>query len=121
MCYMLYPMIWLMNIINILSQSQGSPVTLVNSHSSSASDQPCLSEELDSGTNTAYASGFNDNLMVVSHEMKLHELNTLEWDDLVLSNDNTSIAASGNVQSFNQQKPKFSERELWQCVRHHCT
>ncbi|XP_072082409.1 calmodulin-binding transcription activator 5-like isoform X3 [Arachis hypogaea] len=38
-------------------ESQGSPVTLVNSHSSSASDQPWLSEELDSGTNTAYASG----------------------------------------------------------------
>ncbi|XLU78285.1 hypothetical protein S245_001706, partial [Arachis hypogaea] len=87
--------------------SQGSPVTLVNSHSSSASDQPCLSEELDSATNTAYASGFNYNLMVVSHEMKLHELNTLEWDDLVLSNDNTSIAASGNVQSFNQQNQSF--------------
>ncbi|XLS78482.1 hypothetical protein HN51_062707, partial [Arachis hypogaea] len=75
-------------------ESQGSPVTLVNSHSSSASVQPWLSEELDSGTNTAYTSEFNDNLMVESHEMKLHELNTLEWDDLVLSNDNTSIAAS---------------------------
>ncbi|KAL4380946.1 hypothetical protein AHAS_Ahas04G0084300 [Arachis hypogaea] len=89
-------------------ESQVSPVTPVNSHSSSASDQPWLSEELDSGTNTAYASGFNDNLTVESHEMKLHELNTLEWDDLVLSNDNTStIATSGNVQSFNQQNQSF--------------
>ncbi|MED6110264.1 hypothetical protein PIB30_041308 [Stylosanthes scabra] len=40
--------------------------------------------------------------------MKLHELNTLEWDDLVVSNSNTStITTSGNVQSLNQQNQSF--------------
>jgi len=41
-------------------QMQGSPVTPVNSHSSSVSDPPApwiLSEEIDSGTTTAYAGG----------------------------------------------------------------
>ncbi|MED6206069.1 hypothetical protein PIB30_023594 [Stylosanthes scabra] len=92
-------------------ESPATSVTPVNSHSSSASDQPTpwiLSEELDSGTNAAYASGLNDNLTVESHEMKLHELNTLEWDDLVVSNNNTStITTSGNVQSLNQQNQSF--------------
>lgn len=29
----------------------------------------------------------NESLTVQNHEMRLHELNTLEWDDLVVTND----------------------------------
>ncbi|KAK7246316.1 hypothetical protein RIF29_41180 [Crotalaria pallida] len=78
-----------------------------NSNSSSVSDptaQWILSEDQDSGTNSAYADGLNDNLTVKSHEMKLHELNTLEWDDLVVSNDNISTKPTGgNVPCLDQQ------------------
>jgi hypothetical protein len=38
----------------------------------------------------------NDNTTVKSHELRLHELNTLEWDDLVVANDlNTSTVPNG--------------------------
>ncbi|KAE9594913.1 putative transcription factor CG1-CAMTA family [Lupinus albus] len=86
---------------------QGSPVTPVYSYSSSSSDPTApliLPEGLDSGTNIAYTDGLNDNLTVKSHEIRLHELNTLEWDDLVASNDNTSTKpAEGNVPCLHQQ------------------
>ncbi|XP_027339147.1 calmodulin-binding transcription activator 5-like isoform X2 [Abrus precatorius] len=85
---------------------QGSPVTPVNSNSSSVSDPtaPWIpSEDLDSGTNSAYV-GLNDNLTVKSHEQRLHELNTLEWDDLVVSNVNSSTTPNGgNVPCLYQQ------------------
>lgn len=45
-----------------MTQSEGSPVTPVNSNSSSVSDPfaaPWPSEELDSGTNHAYYAGEN--------------------------------------------------------------
>ncbi|XP_061344790.1 calmodulin-binding transcription activator 5-like [Gastrolobium bilobum] len=85
---------------------QGSPVTPVNSNSSSASNQTTpwiLSEDLDTGTNSAYADGLN-NLTVKSHDLRLHEINTLEWDELVALNDNTStIPNGGNVPCLDQQ------------------
>jgi len=38
----------------------------------------------------------NENITVKSHELRLHELNTLEWDDLVVANDlNTSAVPNG--------------------------
>lgn len=38
----------------------------------------------------------NENITVKSHELRLHELNTLEWDDLVVANDlNTSVVPNG--------------------------
>ncbi|XP_004508164.1 calmodulin-binding transcription activator 5 isoform X2 [Cicer arietinum] len=89
-------------------ESQGSPITPVNSNSTTASDPTApwiLSEEIDSGTTTAYAGEINDNITVRSHELKLHEINTLEWDDLVVANDlNTSTAPNGGkVPYFGQQ------------------
>ncbi|XP_058723551.1 calmodulin-binding transcription activator 5-like isoform X2 [Vicia villosa] len=74
-----------------LTQSQGSPFTPVNSNSSSISDPTTSwipSEDLDSGTNSAFTNGR-------SLEQKLHELNTLEWDDLVASHGNTSTIPNG--------------------------
>ncbi|XP_020235106.1 calmodulin-binding transcription activator 5 [Cajanus cajan] len=88
-------------------QLQGSPVTPVNSNSSSASDPAASwipSEDLDSGTKTAYAIELNGNSTVKSHEQKLHEINTLEWDDLVVSNVSTSTTSNeGNIPSSYQQ------------------
>ncbi|KAK7291696.1 hypothetical protein RIF29_07054 [Crotalaria pallida] len=86
---------------------QGSPVTPVNSNSSSSDPAApwILSEEIDSGINTAYAGEINHNSAVQSHELRLHEINTLEWDDLVVANDhNTStVPNGGKVQDFDQQ------------------
>ncbi|KHN03312.1 Calmodulin-binding transcription activator 5 [Glycine soja] len=84
-----------------IQEMQGSPVTPVNSHSSSVSDPPApwiLSEEIDSGTTTAYAGDTSANINVKSHELRLHEINTLDWDDLVDANDhNTSTVPNGGT------------------------
>uniref|UniRef100_A0A2N9GEG0 CG-1 domain-containing protein n=1 Tax=Fagus sylvatica TaxID=28930 RepID=A0A2N9GEG0_FAGSY len=93
---------------------QGSPGTPVNSNSSSGSSAPLpLTEELDSGANHAHygskkelleSAGPGDNLTVQNHQLTLQEINTLEWDDLLLANDsNNSIAhKGGKVSSFDQ-------------------
>ncbi|KAF7813563.1 calmodulin-binding transcription activator 5-like isoform X1 [Senna tora] len=90
---------------------QGSPVTPVYSNSSSASESTTpwiLSEELDSRINKAYTGELNDNSTVRSHELRLHELNTLEWDELVVANDlktsTTSTPAGGKIPYFHQEK-----------------
>ncbi|KAJ6350794.1 hypothetical protein OIU78_006842 [Salix suchowensis] len=91
---------------------QGSPATPVNSHSSSVSDQSgpwLLSEESDSGAAHAYYAGkkdlgSNDSSTVINHEIRLHELNTLEWDEL-LTNDpsNSILPGEDKIPSFDQQ------------------
>ncbi|XP_028751757.1 calmodulin-binding transcription activator 5 isoform X2 [Neltuma alba] len=96
---------------------QGSPATPVNSNSSSVSDPTApliLSEELDSGTNNPYAGGVNDNLKLKSHELRLLELNTLEWDDLVVTNDlnNSTTSAGAKVQYFDQQSQSLLNGNL---------
>ncbi|KAL2338968.1 hypothetical protein Fmac_013414 [Flemingia macrophylla] len=87
---------------------QGSPVTPINSHSSSVSDPIApllLSEEIDSGTATTYAGDMSDNIKVKSHELRLHEINTLEWDDLVDANDHnaSTVPNGGTIPYFDQQ------------------
>ncbi|KAK7303708.1 hypothetical protein RJT34_14621 [Clitoria ternatea] len=87
---------------------QGSHVTPVNSNSSSGSDPIAswvLTENLDSGINNAYSGGGHKvNLTDTSHEQRLHEINTLEWDDLVVSNANTSSTTNGgNVRYLYQE------------------
>ncbi|CAK8531595.1 unnamed protein product [Lathyrus sativus] len=84
-----------------LTQSQNSPYTPVNSNSSSISDPTTSwipSEDLDSGTNSAFTNGG-------SLEQKLHEINTLDWDDLVASHVNTTTIPNGggNEPHFYQQ------------------
>lgn len=40
--------------------------------------------------------GPGDNLTVQNHELTIHEINTLEWDELLLTNDsNISTAPTG--------------------------
>ncbi|XP_014510093.1 calmodulin-binding transcription activator 5 [Vigna radiata var. radiata] len=89
-------------------EMQGSPVTPVNSHSSSVSDPPApwvVLDEIDSGTTTTYAADTSDNVKDKSHELRLHEINTLEWDDLVDANDHnaSTMHNGGSVAYFNQQ------------------
>ncbi|XP_050372139.1 calmodulin-binding transcription activator 5 isoform X2 [Argentina anserina] len=77
---------------------QGSPATPMNSNSnsSSVSDPSApwrLSEELDSGAKSSYYGGENEilepgsGLTVNNHEQRLHDINTLEWDELLVTYD----------------------------------
>ncbi|XP_062108760.1 calmodulin-binding transcription activator 5 isoform X2 [Humulus lupulus] len=94
---------------------QGSPITLVHtpvhSHSSSSSDPHArvLSEELDSGTKNAHSDGGKEHLgsgnslTVKNYEQSLHDINTLEWDELLDPNDPINSALGDTVSCFNQQ------------------
>lgn len=81
---------------------QGSPVLTVDSNSSS--DPPTssnISEEID-GVDQMYFTEPNET--VINHEMRMHEINTLEWDELVVPNSSNKLIASegGNVAQFDQ-------------------
>ncbi|XP_020960925.1 calmodulin-binding transcription activator 5 isoform X5 [Arachis ipaensis] len=100
---------------------QASPAAPINSHSSSGSDPNApwiLSEEIDSGIKTTNAGEINNNITVKSHEQRLHEINTLEWDDLVVANDpNTStINGGGKVPHFDQQNQSNLSNWFYQQV-----
>ncbi|KAD5802999.1 hypothetical protein E3N88_14359 [Mikania micrantha] len=72
---------------------QGSPRMLVDSNSSS--DPPTssnISEEVD-GVDQVYFTESNDT--VINHEMKIHEINTLEWDELGIPNHSNKLIISG--------------------------
>ncbi|XP_040959182.1 calmodulin-binding transcription activator 5 isoform X3 [Gossypium hirsutum] len=71
---------------------QGSPATPVNSNSCLTTDQstPLLvMEDFDSGAANAYYKDLSDSIKA-NHEMTLHEINTLEWDELLVTNDDMS-------------------------------
>ncbi|KAI3826042.1 hypothetical protein L1987_00084 [Smallanthus sonchifolius] len=73
---------------------QGSPRMLVDS--SSSSDPPTssnLSEEVD-GVDQVYFTA-EPNETVINHEMKIHEINTLDWDELGIPNDSNKLIISG--------------------------
>ncbi|KAJ4722051.1 Calmodulin-binding transcription activator [Melia azedarach] len=101
-------------LVHYRETQEGSPVTPPNSLSSSVSDQSTpllLSEEFDSGAGQALCAGKkglqepNDSLTVRNHEMRLHEINTLEWDELVVANDPSGSTAprEDKVSYFDQQ------------------
>ncbi|XP_059443882.1 calmodulin-binding transcription activator 5-like isoform X2 [Corylus avellana] len=48
--------------------------------------------------------GPGDNLTVQNHELRLHEINTLEWEELILTNDsnNSTAPKEDEVSSFDQ-------------------
>lgn len=59
---------------------------------------------------TVLEVGLNGNLTVRSHEQKLHELNTLDWDELVASNANTpTIKNGGNCFCFIRANGLFTK------------
>ncbi|XP_021637152.2 calmodulin-binding transcription activator 5 isoform X3 [Hevea brasiliensis] len=102
-------------LVHYRETQEGSPVTPMNSNSSSVSDQSpwLLSEEFDSGAGHAYYAGMKeplgdftepgDSSTVRDHEMRLHEINTLEWDELVMNDLNISPMPKGDKSmSFDQ-------------------
>ncbi|KAJ0735481.1 putative transcription factor CG1-CAMTA family [Helianthus annuus] len=82
-------------------EAQGSPRMVVDSNSSSDPHTSSnLSEEFD-GVDQVYFTGPNET--VINHEMKIHEINTLEWDELGIPNDSNKLIISGeNVVHFDQ-------------------
>ncbi|KAK4744555.1 hypothetical protein SAY87_010867 [Trapa incisa] len=112
-CYWLldkaYEHIVLVHYRHTEEQSQNPPGTPVNSNSSSIYETPA-SDDLDSRAGQAhhyvenYFTGTDDSLSYKNHEMSLHEINTLEWDEL-LTNDSTNFSAprEGNI-SYPEKK-----------------
>ncbi|XP_057992109.1 calmodulin-binding transcription activator 5 isoform X2 [Hevea brasiliensis] len=99
-------------LVHYRETQEGSPVTPMNSNSSLVSDQSpwLLSEEFDSGVGHAYHVGEKealepgDSLTVINHVMRIHEINTLEWDDLVMNNPRNSLIPKGDkITSFDQR------------------
>ncbi|KAM7257277.1 hypothetical protein ACFE04_013018 [Oxalis oulophora] len=82
-------------------QLQSSPATPLNSNSSTVSDPttPWLVEEFDSGMGQVKQSGSN----VGNHEIRLHEINTLEWDELLATDDPNNSAPKEGVSNFGQE------------------
>ncbi|KAK9058883.1 hypothetical protein SSX86_023727 [Deinandra increscens subsp. villosa] len=82
---------------------QGSPGILVDSNSSS--DPPTssnLSEEVD-GADHMYKRV----KPVINHEMKIHEINTLEWDELVIPNDSNRLIISGEIDAHFDESDQY--------------
>ncbi|XP_059646857.1 calmodulin-binding transcription activator 5-like isoform X2 [Cornus florida] len=100
-------------LVHYRETQEGSPVTPVNSSSSSGLSDPSaswlLSEETDSGTNQVYSTEPGDSITIKIHERRLHEINTLEWEDLLVPDDPSKLNTSegggeqGNASCFEQQ------------------
>lgn len=112
-----------------------SPFTPVNSHSSSfhseTSGSRVLSEEIDSGNNhafytgsstsviggaTEYGSRLDEGLMVTDHELRLHEINTLDWADL-LESSRASSFDQPRAHGFSDSRSHLSSID--HCLPHH--
>ncbi|CAI9259793.1 unnamed protein product [Lactuca saligna] len=96
---------------------QGSPGLTVDSNSSS--DPPTssnLSEEID-GVDQVYFTEPNET--AINHEMRIHEINTLEWDELVIpTSDKLSGSEGGNVAQFDQTNQYVSNGSVDNVNRH---
>ncbi|KAK9139203.1 hypothetical protein Scep_008884 [Stephania cephalantha] len=90
------------------SEKQGSPVTPVNSNSSSGHSDTAISQGLVEETDTAADNAFcldsstssmneviGDKMAMRNYEKSLHEINTLDWEDLLASNDQNNYIAAG--------------------------
>ncbi|KAL3626631.1 hypothetical protein CASFOL_030180 [Castilleja foliolosa] len=96
-------------ILNCLMQSKYSHV---NSNTNSAISDPAaswpLSEESDCAVDRAYYGGSlsvlgrSDSLTIKNHEQTLHEINTLDWDELLVPDDpqNLNSSQEGNNAGF---------------------
>ncbi|CAA2989147.1 calmodulin-binding transcription activator 5 isoform X1 [Olea europaea subsp. europaea] len=95
-------------LVHYRETQEGSPATPVNSNSPAVSDPsaPWPSEESDSAVNRAYStrpeSVNNDSVTIKNHEQRLHEINTLEWDELLVPFDpnKSIIPEEGKTSSF---------------------
>ncbi|PIN12857.1 putative protein, contains IPT/TIG domain [Handroanthus impetiginosus] len=95
----------------ITQELQGSPTTPVNSNSNSAVSDPSvswpLSEESDSAVDRAYCGSSvslsdREGMTIKNHEQRLHEINTLEWDELLAPDDSHKLNSpqEGNIAGF---------------------
>lgn len=88
-------------LVHYRETQEGSPVIPMESHSSSLSDPAAsrlLSEEINSVADPANTGiqiqlVSSDNLTIKSHEMRLHEINTLEWEELLEPDDRIKLNA----------------------------
>ncbi|WOH07344.1 hypothetical protein DCAR_0726774 [Daucus carota subsp. sativus] len=97
-------------------ESQGSPSTPVNSNSCSILSEPSvsqlLSEESDSVVDQVYYTSekayLDPNESIQDHEYRIHEINTLEWDELVVPEDpNKSITTEAGIMSGFEQQNQY--------------
>ncbi|XVF38828.1 hypothetical protein REPUB_Repub20aG0135800 [Reevesia pubescens] len=101
-------------LVHYRDTKEVSSATPVNSNSSSISDQstPLLvTEEFDSAAGNAYYESErgslepSDSVNVRNFEMRLHEINTLEWDELLVTNDtnDSTVSRRDKNSCFNQR------------------
>ncbi|KAI3821775.1 hypothetical protein L1987_09347 [Smallanthus sonchifolius] len=96
----LFIIVTLRSYYELIMQLQGSPTI----ESNSSSDPPTswnLSEEND-GVDQACIAQPNET--IINHEMRLHEINTLEWDELVVPDGSNKLITpeEGNISYFDQ-------------------
>ncbi|CAL9162258.1 unnamed protein product [Musa hybrid cultivar] len=95
-----------------------SPSTPMHSASGSAHSEvlgsAVISEEINSGEyhvscTSSGISGLNNSTEFQNHELSLHEINTLEWEELVGSNvhNRAAITRDGDASSCDQQRSGF--------------
>ncbi|XP_017222907.1 calmodulin-binding transcription activator 6 [Daucus carota subsp. sativus] len=96
-------------------ESQGSPAAPIPSNSCSILSEPpasrILSEESNSVVNEIYYTSEKAYLepteTIQDHETRLHEINTLDWEELVVPEDPNKLNApeTGILSHFEQQNP----------------
>ncbi|XP_057486001.1 calmodulin-binding transcription activator 5 isoform X1 [Actinidia eriantha] len=105
-------------LVHYRETKEGSPGTPVNSSSGSALSDPSaswlLSEENDSGADAACYTAEKaqlepgDAITFQSHEMRLHEINTLEWEELLVPDDPSKLSApDGGKTSCSEQQNQY--------------
>ncbi|KAG7013672.1 Calmodulin-binding transcription activator 5, partial [Cucurbita argyrosperma subsp. argyrosperma] len=101
-------------LVHYRETKESSPSTSMNSNSGSVSNPSAnwlLSEELDSRATHVYSVGGNelsepsDTTTVMAHEQRLHEINTLEWDELLVTNEplKPAMPKEDKLSCFDQQ------------------
>ncbi|CAL5346879.1 unnamed protein product [Camellia sinensis] len=103
-------------LVHYRETQEGSPVTPVDSNSSSGPSDPSaswiLSEETNSGADPAYYAvekaqlESSDSMTLKNYERRLHEINTLDWEELVVPDDPRKLSApdgGGKTSCFEQQ------------------
>ncbi|KAG8372901.1 hypothetical protein BUALT_Bualt12G0115300 [Buddleja alternifolia] len=106
-------------LVHYRETKEGSPATPGNSNSSSAICDPSapwpLSEESDSAVDRTYYSGGRpilerrDSRTLKHHEQRLHEINTLDWDELLVPDDSHKLIAQqeGRTAGFEQNNQEY--------------
>ncbi|CAH2078910.1 unnamed protein product [Thlaspi arvense] len=90
---------------------QAAPATPGNSYSSSITEHlppKPVAEDINSGVRNAFNTGFevrSNSLGARNHEIRLHEINTLDWDELLIPADisNQSLPTEEDVLYFTEQ------------------